>query len=63
MKKIRLHLYTATKNFRVAHVQPQIVERGGHEYLYLQWKDGRRPKRVYVGQLAGDCCRRRRSRS
>lgn len=62
MKRIRLHLYTATRRFKIAHVQLQVIQRDGHEYLYLQWKDGRSPKRVYVGQLAGACCRRRRSR-
>lgn len=52
MKKIP-DLWVVTKNRKIAHAQLQLVERSsGRRYLYLQWKDGSKPRRRYIGALA-----------
>jgi hypothetical protein len=59
-KRVELRLYTPTSDYHIAHVELRREERAGRVYLYLQWKDGERPRKVYVGKLAGPCCNRRR---
>jgi hypothetical protein len=60
VKKFKLELYTATHDRKIAHVQLFTELRGGREYLYLQFKDRKRPTKIYVAKLAGECCNRRR---